>query len=250
MKILLIDIETAPNKVYCWGLFKQNIGLNQIVEAGYTMCWAAKWHDERKTMFSSVWDDGKKTMLKKVYALLTEADVVIHYNGKSFDIPVLNKEFLSMGWGPTAPFQQIDMYRVARGEFKLASNKMDYVLKFLGIAGKVEHKGMPLWTGCMDGDPASHRLMKRYNIGDVTKLEQMYLRLKPWIKNHPNYGLYDRSDKHMCPNCGSNNVKKRGLYRTPTLTYQRYKCRDCCTWSKDRYTNMPKEDRMNVLKGV
>ena len=26
MKILLLDIKTAPNTVYTWGLFKQNIG--------------------------------------------------------------------------------------------------------------------------------------------------------------------------------------------------------------------------------
>lgn len=220
------------------------------MEAGYTMCWAAKWHDERKTMFSAIWDNGKKQMLREVYKLLSEADVVIHYNGKNFDIPTLNKEFLSMGWGPPAPFQQIDLYRVARSQFKLASNKLDYVLRFLGLPGKIETKGMPLWTGCMNGDAPSQRLMERYNKGDVTKLEKVYLKVKPWIRNHPNYGLYKMSDKPICPNCGSNNLRKRGIYRTPTLTYQRHKCGDCGTWSKDRYTNMDPEQRVNVLKGV
>ena len=43
MNILLIDIETAPNKVYTWGLWNQNVSLNQIDEVGYTLCWAATW---------------------------------------------------------------------------------------------------------------------------------------------------------------------------------------------------------------
>ena len=70
MKILLLDIETAPNKVYTWGLWKQNIALNQIDEIGYTLSWAAKWYKDRKVMFSSIHTDEKKEMLKQVYRLL------------------------------------------------------------------------------------------------------------------------------------------------------------------------------------
>ena len=46
MKILLLDIETAPNIVHSWGLWQQNIGLPQIVKSGYTICWSAKWYKE------------------------------------------------------------------------------------------------------------------------------------------------------------------------------------------------------------
>ena len=47
-KILSLDIETAPAKVYCWGLWDQNIGINQIVEDGYVLCWCAKWIDKKE----------------------------------------------------------------------------------------------------------------------------------------------------------------------------------------------------------
>jgi len=49
IKILEIDIETAPSLVYTWGLFNQNIGVNQIVKPGYMLCWAAKFQHQ-KTM--------------------------------------------------------------------------------------------------------------------------------------------------------------------------------------------------------
>jgi len=53
-KILFLDIESAPSRVYTWGLFNQNIALNQIEEPGYTLCWAAKWFGKKKMLFSSV----------------------------------------------------------------------------------------------------------------------------------------------------------------------------------------------------
>jgi hypothetical protein len=251
MKILLLDIETAPNKVYTWGLWKQNIALNQIDEVGYTLCWAAKWTDDKKQqiMFSSIHKDGKEKMLKEVYKLLSDADAVIHYNGTSFDIPILNQEFMVMGWTPPAPFQQIDLLRTARSKFRLASNKLDFVAGYLGLGGKVQHKGMLLWRECMEGDPKAWKQMEKYNKQDIILLENVYFVLKPWVANHPNHGLYMDHNRPMCPNCGGM-VQKRGKYRSVTLTYQRFQCKSCGGWSKERYTNMDKEQRANVLKGV
>ncbi len=53
MKILLLDIETSPNLAYVWGLFKQNVAINQIKESGSVLCWAAKWYGSRDVMFDS-----------------------------------------------------------------------------------------------------------------------------------------------------------------------------------------------------
>jgi predicted RNA-binding Zn-ribbon protein involved in translation (DUF1610 family) len=250
MKILLIDIETAPNKVYTWGLWNQNISINQIQEPGYTLCWAAKWHGGDKIMFRSTHNDGKQKMLEEAYELLDNADAVVHYNGTRFDIPILNQEFALMGWSPPSPIKHIDLLRTARSQFRLASNKLDYVASYLGLGSKVQHKGMPLWTGCMAGDAASWKIMERYNKGDVILLGKVYRALKPWVKNHPNFGLYTQKGKPVCPNCGSVHIVKRGLYNTATLSYQRYRCSSCGTWSRDRYNNIDKEQKKNVVKGI
>jgi len=250
MRILLLDIETSPNKVYVWGLWNQNVSINQIEEAGETLCWAAKWVGQKEMMFASIPKDGKRSMLQQIYELLSHADAVIHYNGKNFDIPTLNQEFMVYGWPPPAPFLQIDLLHVARSKFRLTSNKLDYVLGYLGIGHKVQHKGMSLWTGCMAGDLQAWKVMERYNKGDVTKLEKVYKAFLPWISNHPNYGLFIDATRPVCPNCGSNRVVKRGLYYTQTLVYQRYRCNKCGSWSKSRYSNLNKEKRNRILKGI
>jgi DNA polymerase elongation subunit (family B)/predicted RNA-binding Zn-ribbon protein involved in translation (DUF1610 family) len=250
MKILLADIETAPNRVYAWGLFNQNISIDQIEEPGYTLCWAAKWLGEKDIKFSSIHERSKKDMLSEIYYLMDEADAIVHYNGTRFDIPTLNQEFLFMGWAPPAPSTNVDLYHTAKRRFRLPSNKLNYVARTLGLGEKTKHKGMELWRDCMAGDDKSWKIMKEYNKNDVVLLEKVYEKLLPWVPNHINHGVFSDGEAMICPNCGSKHVQKRGHYYTNTLAYQRYQCQNCGAWSRSRLNDVPKEKRAVILKGV
>lgn len=231
MKILLLDIETAPNLVHVWGLWNQNIGINQIMDNGYVMCWSAKWYGEDGVMFDSIFHSSKTTMLKRIYKLLNEADAVVHYNGTKFDIPTLNKEFVLCGMTPPTPYKQIDLLKTARHQFKFPSNKLDYIAKTLGVGSKTPHRGHELWIDCMAKKEEAWNEMQAYNMNDVVILERVYEVLKPWIKNHPNHGLFN-NNPNVCPNCGSVHLQKRGVARTRACVYQRFQCVDCGTWSR------------------
>lgn len=248
MKLLLLDIETAPNIVYCWGLYDQNIAINQIIASGYTLCYAAKWYGKSGVYFDSVRQSKPAKMLKGVHALLNEADAVIHYNGTTFDIPTLNKEFLLHYLPPPAPYKQIDLYRTVKSQFRFPSKKLDYISQELGYKGKVHHKGQAMWTGCMNGDDKAWRVMERYNRGDVTELEKVYTRVMPWIRNHPNHGLYDEPGLPVCPSCGSAKLQRRGFARTTVAKYARMQCSGCGAWSRDTHHELPTEDRKMILR--
>jgi len=247
MKILQIDIETAPNLAHVWGMFNQNIGMKQIQATGYTLCWAAKWYKKPGVMFMSTHADGEKAMVEGAWGLLNEADAVVHYNGTRFDIPTLNKEFLKNGLLPPEPFKQIDLLRTMRQQFRFHSNKLDEVLKQLGMEAKVQHKGHELWTECMRGDPKAWRQMERYNRRDVTIMESLYTRLLPWIQNHPNYGLYVDSKRPVCNKCGHDKLTKQGIKRTKTQTYQQFKCLGCGSWNSERVNNTNPITKRNLL---
>lgn len=234
MRILGLDIETAPHRVFAWGLWDQNIHIDNIVQPGYTLCWAAKWFGKKKVYFNSVHESSAEDMIKEIYGLIEEADAVVHYNGTKFDMPTLAQEFLTHDLPPPTPYSDIDLLKVVRKRFRLPSNKLDYVARYLGIDGKVKHMGMQLWRDCMEGCPKAWKVMKRYNIQDVRLLEDVYTRILPWIHNHPNWGLYTDADKPTCRNCGSTNVVKNGIERSVTLPYQRYRCQDCRTPLKAR----------------
>ena len=240
-RILHLDIETAPNLVYAWGLWRQNIAISQIVEPGYTLCWAAKWHGERKVHFASFHEPD---MIEKIHALLSEADIAVHYNGNKFDIPKLQMEFLLSGLEPTSQTRHVDLLPVVRRQFGFTSNKLDYVAQQLGLGAKTQHKGMEMWHSCMDPNHPDHerawKVMKRYNIQDVRLLENVYKRLLPWIPTHPNVSLYIDSDEPLCRNCGSENLRKEGLSYTNAGIYQQYQCKDCGKWGRGNKTMKPK----------
>lgn len=247
MKILTVDIETAPSLAYVWGLFKQNINIQMIKEAGYIMCWAAKWYQDDEVYFSSLGMSDKTGMIETLWELLDEADAVVSYNGERFDIPTINREFLEEGLTPPSPYAQIDLYKTVAKQFKFQSGKLDFVSQILGIGAKVKHAGFDLWQRCMEDDKDAWAEMEEYNIHDVELTEELYDRLKPWIRSHPNIALYIDTRQHVCSHCGSVNIQSRGTAKTKTQEYRRYWCKDCGAWSRERYTCLDKEKRKNVL---
>lgn len=232
-KILFLDIETAPNTAYVWGLFDQNINIGNVIETSRVLCWAAKWRGSDTIMFQSeVGKKGKQHMLTEIHKLLDEADAVVHYNGTRFDIPNLNKEFIEAGMTPPSPFKEIDLLKTMRKKFKFTSNKLDFITKQLNLGSKTKHAGMSLWVDCMAGDKAAWKKMEEYNKNDVVLLESLYDRVLPWIKGTINYGIFD--DHAVCPHCGSEDLQKRGFNYTPTAKYQRYSCNSCGAWSQEK----------------
>lgn len=228
----MLDIETYPNKVYSWGLFNQNIGLNQIVEPGSTACWAARWYGSPvgKFFFGAEWED--KDFIGKMWDLLDEADAVIHYNGTKFDMPTLNWEVIKQGGTPPSPYKEIDLLRTVRQKFRPASKKLDFVSQELNIGSKIQHRGMDLWHGCMQGDKECHKEMRDYNIQDVFLLEELYEKLLPWIGvGHPNRQLYS-GERDTCPKCGGKHIEYRGYAYTGASKYRRFRCNGCGSWGK------------------
>lgn len=232
MKILLLDIETAPNTAYVWGLYDQNISHEHLKETSYILCWAAKWFGKDNILSHSI--QGKKPgskwyklMLLQIWKLLNEADVVVHYYGSKFDIPVLNREFAKYNLPPPSPYRQVDLKLVVAKAFRFESNKLDHVAYKLGLGKKID-TDFDLWVGCMDNDPDAWAHMIKYNKYDVQLLGDLYARLLPWIERHPSHSVF--SGQLCCPKCGSDHVHKRGTQVASLATYTRYNCQTCGAW--------------------
>lgn len=243
MRILFLDIETAPHLAYVWKLFQENVNIDRIVDAGYTLCWSAKFLGEKK-MYSASYLDGVDVMLKRIHDLLDQTDVVVTYNGKKFDIPVLNKEFVLNKALPPAPYKHIDLYQVVRKNFRFASNKLDYVCQQLGLGNKVQHRGMGLWNDCMAGDKKAMKEMLTYNKGDVDLLESLYAVLLPWLKTPANYSVV--KGEEVCTNCGSHEYQSRGYAYTAAGKYRRFQCTSCGTWFRSNKSEANKDKFIGV----
>lgn len=225
-KILLLDIETKPITALVWGLFNQNVGLNQIVDPGGILCVGLKWLGQKQVYMFSVWEHGYEAMIASVHEFLEEADAIITYNGNRFDLPKLRGACAELGLAPPPPVNSIDVYTSVK-KLGLISNKLAFVGPFFKIGKKIETGGMELWVDVMAGKSAAEKRMERYCVQDVRLLEQVYRRLLPYLINHPNIG----GGADSCRGCGSTNLHRRGYRWTKLLKIERMRCKDCGTWT-------------------
>lgn len=250
MRILYLDVESSFLLAGVWSLWNNNVALNQLLSTGQLLSWSAKWKGSKATMETRWWDEWD--FLERLHALLSEADVVVSYNGKRFDIPMINREFIKAGYKPPAPFKQVDLLETIKKQFRLPSNKLEFVLKDFEVGAKMQHEGFGLWIKCMQGDEKAKATMIKYNRKDVTELEKLHNRLDGWIVGAPNAALY--LDKPaagpVCVQCGSVHVQSRGYAYTNTGKFQRFFCTDCGGWSRARYTEVTKEARKNILMNI
>jgi len=242
IKILALDIETLYLTAGVWGVWGVNVGLEQLFDNGKVLCWAAKWIGKRDMFYGEHRD---LDFLQRIHALLDEADAVLTYNGKRFDVPMLNREFLKAGMSPPSPYKQIDLLETMKKQFKFPSNKLQHVSSELGIGSKTKHEGFSLWTKCEAGDPKAWELMERYNKQDVRLLEKLYNKTKAWTVGHPNQNTHGKNG--VCPVCGGKHLQSRGTYKTATGIYPRLQCVSCGKWSRGRFTLVEKTIRPNIL---
>lgn len=226
-RILTLDIETTPNVAHTWGLWDQNIGLNQLVQVGGLLCLVAKWYDEPDPIFLSEWGDGRDGMVREAWRLLDEADYVVGFNSQSFDVKHLNREFALLGLPKPRPFRNVDLLLTARRHFRFASNKLDFIAGQLGLGHKVKHEGHDLWKACMAGDSGAQQRMEEYNVQDVLLTEQLFDRLRPWLGSQLNLGLYAPVGSVVCPSCGSEDLLAEGSVETGVSRYLAQRCNAC-----------------------
>ena len=255
-KIVTLDIETAPLESYHWGLWDQNIGLEQVNVEWTILSYSAKWLDDPKIYYNctggrgikKVRDDSK--LLEELWEILNEADIVVVQNGKQFDIKKINSRLLMNGYGPYSPIKIVDTKIVATKHFGFTSNKLAWMTEHLTHTKKDSHHQFPgfeLWSECLRDNPKAWAEMKKYNCLDTLSTEELYLKMRPWIEGHPNVAAYTESEAMSCPKCGSMKVQRRGVALTQSGRYHRYQCGECGGWSRSRYTTNTLTKRRSLL---
>ena len=250
MRILLLDIETRPDLAYVWGAYEQNA--IAIKEHWSILSYAFKWYGEGGKAEVVALPDFKgyrpgktddKALVKTLHALLEQADAIVAHNGMQFDLRKINARFIAHGMPPPSPVKVIDTKREASRVAAFSSNKLDWLCRQLDIGAKIEHEGWAMWEGCIAGDEKDWAKMRKYNLHDIELLEQLFERLKPWMRL-PNQSLH--SDKG-CPSCGqTGKMVKWGTAFLRSRAYQRWRCNACGAYSRDLKNATAKTDRVGL----
>jgi len=252
--ITILDIETAPLEVYSWGLWNINVGLNQIITEWSLLSFAAKRLGEKAVQYCDNRSEPNPRsdigLMTELWEVLDEADIIVAQNGRKFDIKKINARFAMLGFSPPSPVRVIDTVLEARRKFGFTSNKLEWLSAHLTCAKKSQHKKFPgfeLWTECLAGNLAAWNEMKKYNIADVVATEELYLKLRPWMDNHPNVAMYSTRECESCPKCGSDDIQRRGSVFTNMGEYSRIRCNGCSGWSRARLNLHTKDKRKALL---
>lgn len=252
---MFLDIETSPIKAHVWRLYDQNVGLNQIVEDWIILSWSAKWSDSKTIYYEDLRGVVKKRkdkkIMKSLWKLLDKADIVIHQNGKKFDIPKINTRFVINGMNPPSSFRQIDLRDITKRNFSFTSGKLEYLTNTLNKKYKKqkhnEFAGHDLWMECYERDNLkAWKEMEKYNKYDVLALEETYNILRSW-DNSINFNVYYESDDNHC-DCGSHRVVNDGFQYSNTGKFQRFRCQGCKKRWVSKRNLLGNEKRRTMLK--
>jgi len=256
-KVLIFDIETSPLQAYVFqkSVWKGNVGSDQVISEWFMLTWSAKWlfgdqiMTDRLTGKEAKNEDDSR-IVKSLWKLFDESDIVIAHNGDSFDVPNMNTRFVVNGLTPPSPYQTIDTKVVAKKQFGFTHNSLNGLAKFFGLPEKKE-TDFELWKKCVEGDEKALAYMQEYNIGDVETLEELYVILRPWIKGHPNLGLYVESTEPVCPNCGSSEVEmlENKFSYTLVAKYPLFRCK-CGAYGRVRKSVTSKEVGKKLIVGL
>jgi hypothetical protein len=248
---LFLDFECAPVIGHVWGLFNQNVGLNQIKKDWHLMSAALSWDGEDKIHYldqrNSKNIENDKALCKFIIGFINQADFLIGHNIKRYDLRKLFARCIKWGLNPPKKCQIIDTLQIARKHFAFTSNKQAYIADYLDVKRKDEHRDFPgfdLWSECLKGNPKAWRAIKVYNCDDLIGLKGMWKKLQPWeggtFSQYVDHG-------HLCK-CGSKNLKKKGFNYSKTGKFQAFRCMDCGAYSQSSHNLLDKLRKASITR--
>jgi len=254
INILFVDVETSPMEVFVWGLYKQQIPVQNVIKDWSLLSWSAKWlgvdgvMSERVTANEAM-DRQDASILGTLWELLDRADAVVAHNANKFDVRKINARFIENGYAPPSSYSVIDTLKITQRNFGFSSHKLMYLTSLLDIESKME-TSYSLWKRCVAGDDTALDYMREYNEKDVVVLEELYLIIRPWIKSHVNLGMFADDNEERCANCGSNKLNWKYMYHTAVSAFPSYRCLDCGAIGRSRFSKLTKEKRRNLTVSV
>jgi len=232
-RIVVYDIETTDFKA----------------DFGHMLMWAAKDIDSDYVYYDRI-DDNEdygetpesmmddSHIVRSLIDFLTGADIQVGHYASGFDLKFMNTRAIKHDIPPLQPIPMIDTWRVLKDNLALRSNSLKNGAEFFGGPQK-GGLSKSQWALAIHGHKTTLNDMLDYNIDDVLATENVYLKTRPLIKNHPfagafSAGLADEAWSYVCPACASTTVQRRGVRRTRCFAIRRLQCQSCGLWFDGR----------------
>src|SRR2546427_1858376 len=175
-KIVILDIETTSLEADAGTLVSagliSDIGRGEYLEA-------------RRT-------SEERPLLLKLAKRLENYNVMVTWNGRSFDIPFLTTRLMKHGLDPR-PFLRkphIDLADVVKSRLRLTFTYLDHVCDFFQIDRKKGPMGLDvphLYVRALEGDKKALSSIRDHCLDDLRATRQVFLKLKPLVEQQLEY---------------------------------------------------------------
>lgn len=234
-RILVYDLETSLVQAHVFWTGKQYIHSSQLMGEPMIITVAYKWLGEDK-VHTITWDEEEegftdRRLLEEFLVVYNTADMVIGINNRNFDDRWVNARALKHGLYINTYLKSFDIQRKAKSMFRLPGYSMKYLAEYLGVTLKQDHEGIKMWKKVQFGNPQERKeylqKMLDYNVGDIVSTEELYYRMRRYMKGEAHFGVLGGSPKWACPECGGTNVELVKTTITRVGTIQRImRCND------------------------
>lgn len=229
-KVLVFDIETS-------GGLKAH--MSEVSAFGY------KWLGQGKPKILSHLDypnshfTNDKPLLKELSRVWNEADAVIAHYGERFDRRFLNSRIERHSLPHLKPIPLIDTWRISKDNFALQGNSLNVLLKFFNCPYQKLDLTYEEWRQVMLGNKKAQRKLNAHCYYDVLGLEWVFEKhLRHYTNKLPSQALVAGQGKLVCPECGGNDLQRRGYAVRRATIMRQYWCKNpaCHAWPKGPIT--------------
>lgn len=175
-KIIILDIESTSLEGDAGVL----IGAGLISDAG-----RSEYLEARKT-------SEEKSLLSKLGKRLENFDVLVTWNGRSFDLPFLTTRLMKHGLDPRPILRKshIDLADIVKSRLRLTFTYLDHVCDFFQIERMKGPMGLDvprLYVQALEGDRKALTAIREHCLDDLRATRLVFLKLKPLLEQHLEY---------------------------------------------------------------
>lgn len=125
-----------------------------------------------------------KALVEAYGEALGKYDILVSWNGKLFDIPVLNARRVFHGLAPVQPNMHIDLMYYATGQFmRMGRKSLQSVSEYLDVPNRKTPLNVRTWDKAMAGDEAAYGKIIEHCDADCLVLRDVYNHLKVHVRN-------------------------------------------------------------------
>lgn len=240
-RIVSFDLEVSPAIGWFYPPTWET-GILKVEERQKLMSFAWQVVGEKKIRSLCLYDmdtykvdpRNDKLLTIELHKVMSDADILLGQNSDNFDIKMANYFFLMNDLEPIPPTKSLDTKKIAKRYFRFANNTLDNLGEEMGVGGKTKVKHSDIWQDCfINGDKKMWKLMNTYCENDVRITTEIYLKMRGFMRNHPNLARLS-GEFDSCPGCGGFNYRVRAYRYTNVSRYHQYSCNECGIYFSDR----------------